>query len=160
MKKILFVCIAAFAVSVSAFAQGGKAPAPNPQPGDSPPARFDRPSGDKPPARPQFDRPLAAQAEELTINGNLEWVNGQLAVKTGGKTYYVSGLSQLMGFVDGLKEGAEVTLTGRAFVNPQTPEYARFRTEKLTFNGKDYAPPETDWPVEGRKPGGGRRRGQ
>jgi hypothetical protein len=143
MKRILFVCIAVFAASVSAFAQSGGARAPNP------------PSGDKPPARPQLDRPFGGQAEELTINGKLEWVNGQVAVKTGGKTYYVSGLSQLIGFADGLKEGAQVTLTGRAFVNPQTPDYARFRTEKLTFKGKDYALPEADWPVEDRKPGGG-----
>jgi hypothetical protein len=154
MKKILFVCIAAFAASVSAFAQGGKESVPNPPSGDRPPARFDRTFGDRPPARP--DRPLAAQAEELTINGKLEWVNGQVAVKTGGKTYYVSGLSQFLGFVDGLKEGAQVTLTGRAFVNPQTPEYARFRTEKLTFKGKDYALPEAGAGApDGRKRGGG-----
>jgi hypothetical protein len=45
----------------------------------------------------------------------------------------------LFGFVDGLKEGAEVTLAGYAIDIPVAPEYKYFLVDKLTFNGKEYA---------------------
>jgi hypothetical protein len=148
MKRILFACIAVLAVSAAAFAQDGRGP---------------KSIGNTPAAR--LERLFGAQAEALTIIGKLEWVNGRIAVKTGGKTYYVSDLRQLIGFADGLKEGAQVTLTGKAFADPRTPEYAYFRTEKLTFKGKDYALPEfgggargSGWARDGWRHGGGRRR--
>ncbi|MDR2245808.1 MAG: hypothetical protein LBE17_03880 [Treponema sp.] len=73
-----------------------------------------------------------------TIQGNLSFVNGQIAVKSGETTYYVKGLDRLFGFADGLKEGAAVTLEGYAVEIPSVQEYKYFLTEKLTFNGKDY----------------------
>jgi hypothetical protein len=45
-------------------------------------------------------------------------VNGMIAVQSGGKTYYVGGLNRLIGFIDGLKEGASVKLEGYAFALP------------------------------------------
>jgi hypothetical protein len=76
--------------------------------------------------------------EELVLNGKLEWVNGRIAVKTSDKTYFVSGIRQLLGFVDGLKEGAQITLSGRVRDIPYITEYSFIRAEKVTFNGKDY----------------------
>ncbi|MDR0710669.1 MAG: hypothetical protein LBF77_11455, partial [Spirochaetaceae bacterium] len=74
-----------------------------------------------------------------TIQGALSFINGQIAVKSGETTYYVRGLDRLFGFVDGLKEGAAVTLEGYAGEIPSVPEYKYFLAEKLTFNGKEYA---------------------
>jgi hypothetical protein len=75
----------------------------------------------------------------VTIQGTLSFVNGQIAVKSGETTYYVRGLDRLFGFVDGLKEGAAVTLEGYAAGIPAVPEYKYFLAEKLNFNSKEYA---------------------
>jgi hypothetical protein len=82
---------------------------------------------------------------KVTIQGALSFVNGRIAVKSGETTYYVQGLDRLFGFVDGLKEGAAVTLEGYAEEIPLAPEYRFFFTEKLVFNGREYA---------GLRPGG------
>ncbi|MDR1147630.1 MAG: hypothetical protein LBK66_03250 [Spirochaetaceae bacterium] len=110
--------------------------------------------------------------EEIVLNGSLEWVNGRIAVKANDKTYFVSGIRQLLGFVDGLKEGAQITLAGRARDIPYITEYSFIRAEKVTFNGKDYTL-DTDayrfggmghhrgWggygPMNGQTPGGAHR---
>jgi hypothetical protein len=75
----------------------------------------------------------------VTIQGTLSFTNGQIAVKSGETTYYVRGLDRLFGFVDGLKEGAAVTLEGYAAEIPSIPEYKYFLAEKLNFNGREYA---------------------
>ena len=77
--------------------------------------------------------------DKVTIQGALSFANGQIALKSGGVTYYVWGLDRLFGFVDGLKEGAVVTLEGYAEEIPMVPEYRRFLVEKLVFNGREYS---------------------
>jgi len=84
---------------------------------------------------------LAGQTQDIQtvkVEGKLALVNGMIAVQSGGKTYYVSGLNRLIGFIDGLKEGASVKLEGYAVALPGAPEYLHLRVTKLTFNGKDY----------------------
>jgi hypothetical protein len=120
MKRILLFGLAAIAVSVVAFAQDYG------------------PRGQNGPPRQNFVREAGSAGEELTLNGELGWVNGRIAIKTEDKTYFVSGLQRLFGFVDGLKEGAQLTLTGRAYGVSYIPEYGFFRTEKVSFNGKNY----------------------
>ncbi len=88
-------------------------------------------------------RPIAptgtvAAAEIVKVEGKLALVNGMIAVKDKDKTYYVGGLNRLVGFIDGLKEGAAVKLEGEAFAVPAAPEYLHLRATKLTFAGKDY----------------------
>ncbi len=78
------------------------------------------------------------ETETIKVEGKLSLINGFMAVETGGKTYYVSGLQRLIGFVDGLKEGASVKLEGYSVEIPAAPEYAHLRVAKLTVNGKDY----------------------
>ncbi|MDR2097767.1 MAG: hypothetical protein LBP37_04525 [Spirochaetaceae bacterium] len=85
-----------------------------------------------------FERRAGLDRETVTLNGTLEWVNGRIAVKTEDKTYFTPGIRELVGFVDGLKEGAGLTLTGKAHNIAYISEYGFFRTEKVTFNGKDY----------------------
>jgi hypothetical protein len=113
--------------------------------------------------------------EELVLNGKLEWVNGHIAVRANDKTYFVSGIQQLLGFVDGLKEGAQITLAGRTHNIPYITEYSFIRAEKVTFNGKDYTLDNSGrrfngtkrhrgWggygPMNGQEPGGARGAGR
>jgi hypothetical protein len=88
---------------------------------------------------PGFDSGPEQSRDNLTIQGTLGFVNGQIALKSGGTTYYVWGLDRLFGFVDGLKEGAAVTLEGYAEEISLAPEYRLFLAEKLVFNGREYA---------------------
>jgi hypothetical protein len=48
------------------------------------------------------------------------------------------GIDRLVGFIDGLKEGAAVSLEGWAFPLPRSENEQIFRAEKLTLNGKEY----------------------
>jgi hypothetical protein len=117
MKKIAFVIVLSLC-SALVFAQAQSSP-PSPRLAPQPPN--------------QIAAPAAA-----TASGQLVWFNGRVSVKSGGKTLYVSGLGQLLGFVDGLKEGASVSLEGHEWPVPNAPDYAFFRVTKLTFNGKTY----------------------
>ncbi len=81
----------------------------------------------------------ANQTATITkVEGKLALVNGLIAIQSAGKTYYVQGLQHLLGFIDGLKEGAAVKVEGYAQNVPVAPEYFMLRLTKLTFNGKDY----------------------
>ncbi len=84
--------------------------------------------------------PFAADsaAVSVKVEGKLALVNGMIAIVAKGTTYYVGGLQHLVGFVDGLKEGAAVKVEGYAQQLPMAPEYSHLRITKLTFNGKDY----------------------
>jgi hypothetical protein len=84
-----------------------------------------------------------AAAETVTINGNLQFIEGRIAVVADGKTYYTNGpFQRLIGFVDGLKEGAAVRLEGPATAVPLNPGARFLWVTKLTFNGKVY-----DFPI-------------
>jgi hypothetical protein len=76
--------------------------------------------------------------DEVAVNGKLAALNGRIVLKDGAKTYYIIGLGQLVGFVDGLKEGASVTLKGFVREFRYAPDYGVIRADLLTINGKDY----------------------
>jgi hypothetical protein len=61
-----------------------------------------------------------------------------IAVEKDGITYLTFGLNRLVGFIDGLKEGAQVTLEGVSTVSPQDNRVRMLRVHKLTLNGKEY----------------------
>jgi hypothetical protein len=113
MKKIALVLIIAAAGGLAAFAQ----PAPG-----------------------QFGPRGWAQANQATVkvDGQLSLVNGFIAVVSGGKTYYVHRLNRLVGFIDGLKEGAYVKLEGYENTIAGAPTFAHLLVVKLTYAGKDY----------------------
>jgi len=113
MKKIALVLIIAAAGSLAAFAQ--------PAPGAWGPR-----------ALAQTNQPT------VKVDGQLSLVNGFVAVVSGGKTYYVHRLNRLIGFIDGLKEGAYVKLEGYEDVIDGAPTYAHLLTTKLSYGGKDY----------------------
>jgi hypothetical protein len=81
-------------------------------------------------------RRTPAPAEKVTVTGNLTIARGMPALMSGGITYYVAGMQRFVGFIDGLKEGANVTLEGAAYRHDDTSRF--LRVSKMTLNGKDY----------------------
>jgi hypothetical protein len=74
-----------------------------------------------------------------SIRGTLGLSNGRVSVISGNITYYVRGLERYVGFIDGLKEGAQVSIDGYASVPTVEGQTDRlFRAVKLTLNGKTY----------------------
>ncbi|MDR0403682.1 MAG: hypothetical protein LBH35_08860 [Treponema sp.] len=53
-----------------------------------------------------------SEREPVSVSGTLVPANGFIALKSGDTLYYTSGLERLVGFVDGLKENAQVRLEG------------------------------------------------
>ena len=80
----------------------------------------------------------APASESVTVSGSLVVAYGFPAIKSGDVTYIVGGIERLAGFIDGLKEGAQVTIEGRAFTSPRDSNLKFLRPAKLTINGKDY----------------------
>jgi hypothetical protein len=81
--------------------------------------------------------------ETATVSGTMVIANGMPALKSGETTYFVGGLSRLIGFIDGLKEGAQVTIEGAAMTSPGDKNIKFLRPTKLTISGRTYdlAPP-------------------
>ena len=77
-------------------------------------------------------------AETVTVSGSMIVAHGFPAVKSGDVTYLVSGLSRLLGFVDGLKEGAQVTIEGSAISIQRDGSLKFLRPSKITLSGKTY----------------------
>lgn len=74
-----------------------------------------------------------------TISGTLGLSAGRISVVSENTTYYVRGLERLVGFIDGLKEGAQVSLDGYAAVPTVEGQRGRlFHPVTLTLNGKEY----------------------
>jgi hypothetical protein len=84
---------------------------------------------------------IFAQSNTPTTNikGTLGLSNGKISVVSGNITYYVNGLQRFVGFIDGLKEGAQVSIDGYAAAPTIEGQKDRlFRAVKLTLNGKTY----------------------
>lgn len=81
---------------------------------------------------------IRTQVETTTISGKLVLENGLIAVQNGEKTYFAFGFHHLIGFIDGLKEGADVTLEGYHMPVTADSENQYFMSTKLTVNGKSY----------------------
>jgi len=69
--------------------------------------------------------------QTVTVEGTLQLQNGQIVLSSGTIVYYVPALVQYIGFIDGLKEGARISVEGYAAGNLLQPA-------KLTISGKTY----------------------
>jgi hypothetical protein len=69
--------------------------------------------------------------ESVKIEGTLQLHNGQFAVASGNNIYYVPRIGRYVGFIDSLKEGANVLFEGYVFGNFLQPV-------KMTISGKTY----------------------
>ena len=87
---------------------------------------------------PGWNRRNTPAAETVTVSGTMIVAQGMPALKSGDVTYFVSGISQLIGFIDGLKEGAQVTFEGVATTSPSDKNIKFLRPSKLIINGKVY----------------------
>jgi hypothetical protein len=72
-------------------------------------------------------------AQTVTVSGTLQLQNGTIAVVNGGTAYYVPALERFVGFIDGLKEGAQVSVDGYA-----APNTNYLQAVKLTIGGRSY----------------------
>jgi len=75
-------------------------------------------------------RPRSAP-ESVKIDGTMQLHNGQFAVASGNNIYYVPAIARFVGFIDSLKEGANVSFEGYVSGNFLLPL-------KMTISGKTY----------------------
>ena len=78
------------------------------------------------------------QGQPVKVDGTLVLTNGVIGVQSGGKTYYTPMLGRLVGFVNGLAEGASARLEGYAYPLGYEAGYSMLAVTKLTVNGKSY----------------------
>jgi hypothetical protein len=72
-----------------------------------------------------------AAPETVTINGTLQLEKRFIAVSSDDNVYYMPMLSRYIGFIEGLKEGAVVSVEGYIYNNFIFPS-------KVNINGKSY----------------------
>ncbi|GHV96135.1 hypothetical protein AGMMS50293_24550 [Spirochaetia bacterium] len=111
--------------------------------------------------RGNFPGGQSIPAEQVTVTGALTIVQGSLAVKSGDITYLVPELRRYVGFIDSLKDGAQVKLEGSA-VSGNDANAKFLWVQKLSIGGKDYdlarprpqptvpAQPVPGWPMPHR----------
>jgi len=78
-----------------------------------------------------FAQGWGGASQKITVNGTLQLQNGQIALASGNAVYFVPALGRYVGFIDGLKEGARVSVEGYASGNYLEPS-------KVTIDGKSY----------------------
>jgi len=83
----------------------------------------------------KINRPVT---DKITVSGNLIVARGSPALVSGDVTYLIGGLRRLFGFVDGLKEGAEVSIEGVAMSSQKEDKTKLLIPSKLTLGGKTY----------------------
>ena len=76
--------------------------------------------------------------ETVTVTGSMVVANGMPALRSGSDTYLIGGISRLVGFIDGLREGAQVTIEGTVMTAPRNSELKYLRPSKLTLGGRTY----------------------
>jgi len=69
--------------------------------------------------------------QTISVTGTLQLQNGVIAVVSGNTGYYVPTLAQYIGFIEGLREGAQVSIEGYVSGNYVQPT-------KVTISGRSY----------------------
>ncbi len=83
----------------------------------------------------QLPQAVAAPAA-TTVTGTLGLVDGRIAIKDGDKTYIAMSINRLVGFVDGLKEGATVKAEGLSHEIPGVKDTWGLIVDKLTIGDR------------------------
>jgi hypothetical protein len=117
MKRFCFLLIIVTFLAGSVYAQdrGNRQP------------RDDRPQRNAP-APGEIPQP---ELKTVNITGTLQFQKGSIVLASGDSVYQVPMLTRLTGFIDGLKEGKEVSVEGFEFRN-------FIHLTKLTVDGKSY----------------------
>ena len=69
--------------------------------------------------------------ETVNLEGTLQFQNGQIVLSSGENVYYIPRIRQLVGFVDGLREGARISVDAYVFGN-------FLHITKLTLGNRSY----------------------
>ena len=69
--------------------------------------------------------------QAISIAGTLQLQNGVIAVVAGSNTYLVPILTQYIGFIEGLREGAQISIDGYFYGNYVQPT-------RVVISGKSY----------------------
>ena len=77
-------------------------------------------------------------SEKITVTGNLSLANGMIAIKSNDITYLIPGLMRYVGFIDGIKEGSQVTIEGNAISRQADAKTKVLSAQKLTIGNKEY----------------------
>jgi len=130
MKRIILFFTLVFCAAALVVAQGNNCCEPDRFSGGPRPYAWGQnsPRNQTPPPSP----------ENVSVSGNLTIAQGMIAVVSGDTTWLVRGLNRYVGFIDGLKEGAQVTLEGYAVPGPRNDKIKSLQAQKMTLNGKDY----------------------
>ena len=78
-----------------------------------------------------FAQGWGGASQPVTVTGTLQLQNGEIALASGNTVYFVPALGRYIGFIEGLKEGARVSIEGYAWGNSLEPS-------KVTIDGKSY----------------------
>jgi len=140
MKRIILFCMLAVCAIALVSAQGN-----NRRKEDTFRGKQHSPAWNRDSPRKALPSP-----ESVNVSGNLTIAQGMIAVIDNDITYLAMSLNRYTGFIDGLKEGATVTLEGYALPSPQNDKVKLLHIQKLTLNGKDYdlAWPRRDMPMK------------
>ena len=84
------------------------------------------------------NQPQRQAAEAVTVSGSLIVAHGMPALRSGDKTYLLGRVTRLAGFVDGLREGAQVTVEGSAVTSRRDDNLKFLNPARLTLDGKSY----------------------
>ena len=74
---------------------------------------------------------LGTVTQTVSITGTLQLQNGIIAVVSGNTAYFVPTLTQYIGFIEGLREGAQISIDGFVSGNYIQPT-------RVTISGKSY----------------------
>jgi len=140
MKRTILFFTLVFCATALVVAQGNNCWGPGCFPGGPRPYAWGQGS-----PRNQSPRP---SPESVTVTGNLTIAQGMIAVVSGDTTWLVRGLDRYVGFINDLKEGAQVTLEGYAMPSQRNDKTKLLQAQKMTLNGKDYElarPQQRQW---------------
>ncbi|MDR2602170.1 MAG: hypothetical protein LBC53_06935 [Spirochaetaceae bacterium] len=98
-----------------------------------------------------------AGAEIVSVTGTLGLSAGRIVIKSGGETYYAKGIGRYVGFIDGLKSGAEATIEGYIFPSFADAAGKNLIPVKLKINGNVYEVGSESLYADGGRHLGGRR---
>ena len=69
--------------------------------------------------------------QAISVTGTLQLQNGEIAVASGNTIYFVPALTRYIGFIEGLREGAQISMDGFASGN-------YFEPTRVTISGRSY----------------------
>jgi hypothetical protein len=102
----------------------------------------------------------ATPSQSVSISGVLGLQNGSVSVTDGKTVYLVPALNRYIGFIDGFKEGAQVSVSGYAYGNQINPVTVTIAGKSYDFSangvpGNGYSGAPSTWHHGGGHHGGG-----